>query len=387
MSQHSQLHRSLEASFDSALNEAGWTTERVTGHDDTVFLISSNRERFFVVLDVSQRPVLSSLEAVLSRAALVAQKFAEAHRARPLAVVGAENISRRMAESLRFFAQKFLDNHMAYGWIDGRGRLQLHGSKKLAALEGWQVPGYARISEPIARKPALFTDLGQWLFKVLLAPRISSSLLTAPRSKPDNARHLALLAGVSAPTAHRLVAAAKDEGFIRATRGFVSIVDTERLLDRWQKSIAGPRTELRAKWILAKRDSSSALKKVLSTRVSFDSNGSPTACLGLFAAAEYLGLGVVDGVPPHLLLRQVTVATLEGFGLRQAKEGENADVLVLQPAYPQSTFRGAVLHDGVFATDALQTWLDTSIHRARGAEQADAIERRVLTTMFDEGDA
>jgi hypothetical protein len=230
----------------------------------------------------------------------------------------------------------------------------------------------------------MFSDLGQWLLKVLLAPRFPLSQLSAPRVELNNVRHLAELARVSVPTAHRLVTAAKDAGLLAYGRGHLSVVDPLGLFERWSRETAATTGELHAKWILKKSNSSAALKKNLTTKTEPDSEGRPTACLGLFAAADLLGLGFVEGVPPHLLVRRVSAKVLEEFGLREAEPGETVDVFVRQPAFPESTFRGAVRRGDVWVTDVIQTWLDTAHHRARGEEQAEYIQRRALAPSCSE---
>jgi hypothetical protein len=326
----------------------------------------------------------SVMEAALARATLVARKVALAHKARPLAIVGANFISRRMAESLREFAETYLDEDVAFGWIDARGTLEIHGSSKLAAVRVKRQPENSAIAKPVARTQTMFSDLGQWLLKVLVAPRFPLSHLSAPRVELDNVRHLAKLARVSVPTAHRLVTAAKDAGLLAYGRGHLSVVDPPGLFERWRRETAATTGELHAKWILKKSNSSAALKKKLANWTEPDSEGCPTACLGLFAAADLLGLGFVEGVPPHLLVRRVSANVLEEFGLREADPGETVDVFVRQPAFPESTFRGAVRVGDVWVTDVIQTWLDTAHHRARGEEQAAFIHRRALAPACSE---
>lgn len=50
---------------------------------------------------------------------------------------------------------------------------------------------------------------------------------------------------------------------------------------------------------------------------------------------------------------------------------------------PQSVFRGVVRSDGMAASDVLQVWLDVGSHSARGREQADLIQQRVLDPVIN----
>ena len=107
-------------------------------------------------------------------------------------------------------------------------------------------------------------------------------------------------------------------------------------------------------------------------------------CLGLFAAAEALGIGFVHGVKPCLYLERLNAAVLKDLGLSgNAEEEEEADLYVRIPGNRESAFRGVVRKDGVPVSDILQVWLDVSEHPSRGKEQADLIWRRILSPALE----
>jgi hypothetical protein len=88
------------------------------------------------------------------------------------------------------------------------------------------------------------------------------------------------------------------------------------------------------------------------------------------------------GAPVHLYLETITEESLHLFGLERANP-DNAQLRVIEPTWPESVFRAAVLAQTrdqlvVPACDIVQAWLDVSDHRARGREQAVEIERDVL---------
>lgn len=374
----------LESALESAVAAAGFQVER--GEGDADLLVRHHEEAFAVVLKVAPRPTQPVIEAVLSKAALIAKKAGKATGARPVAIVGASSISTRMAGAVTAFAREYLDRRVAYGWIDARGGLKLHGSPRLAALSGWEAPASGPLGPEPSKKHSVFSDLGQWILKVLLARKLPPALLTAPRERPKNARQLAELADVSQATVHRILAAGRDEGLITTTRAGISVVDPARLLERWRRNVVETTHEVATNWILRRRDSETAVRKALS-KMKPDDAGKPSAALGLFAAADRLDLGFVKGARPHVLVRDLSADVLERLGLRESKAGEDADLFVRRPAYPESTFRGAVLHGrNVWVTDVLQTWLDVSYHPARGEEQAEYIRRRALTPAFAEND-
>jgi hypothetical protein len=70
-----------------------------------------------------------------------------------------------------------------------------------------------------------------------------------------------------------------------------------------------------------------------------------------------------------------------------AQSREVPDLLVRIPSAPQSVLRGQVSVDGLPCCDIVQVWLDVSAHPARGAEQADLIERKFLQPVIDGNDA
>jgi hypothetical protein len=112
-----------------------------------------------------------------------------------------------------------------------------------------------------------------------------------------------------------------------------------------------------------------------------------SACLGLFAACDALGIGHVRGAPAHLYVRRLDVAQLERFGLALAPGEQPADVVVRIARWPESLFRAAVTKDGVPVADVIQCWLDVSAEPTRGAEQAALIWRRVLGPAIAGGES
>jgi hypothetical protein len=73
---------------------------------------------------------------------------------------------------------------------------------------------------------------------------------------------------------------------------------------------------------------------------------------------------------------------MHGLGLSQGGHGKPIDIFARVPDARRSVFRGAVVRDGVPASDILQVWLDVSAHPARGSEQADEIQKRILKPLL-----
>ncbi|MGQ0642592.1 MAG: RpiR family transcriptional regulator, partial [Gemmatimonadaceae bacterium] len=107
------------------------------------------------------------------------------------------------------------------------------------------------------------------------------------------------------------------------------------------------------------------------------------ACLGLFAAANALGVGFVEGVPPHVYVRRINPVGVAAWkSLLPSQPGEAPDLILRKAVFARSVFKGLVrIHDEP-VTDALQVWLDVASHPARGAEQANLIEHRLIHRLI-----
>ena len=127
---------------------------------------------------------------------------------------------------------------------------------------------------------------------------------------------------------------------------------------------------------LLKGDQRAQLRRMLS---------SGRACLALFAAAEALKLGFVEGVPPYVYVERIQPSILSAWkNLRQCVPGEPPDLILRQAPAPQSVFRGLVRPNGMAASNVLQVWVDVASHPSRGREQADLIRKRVLERVIKE---
>jgi hypothetical protein len=129
-------------------------------------------------------------------------------------------------------------------------------------------------------------------------------------------------------TAFRFVSQLSNTGFLDNREGLLQIVRTDELLSRWASANREAAQEIPVRWIVkqdqsqlqaAVREYASDHKAAISLR-SKARRGRidkvpPRCCLGLFAAADALGLGFVHGVPPHLYLEQLDLDVLRRLGL------------------------------------------------------------------------
>jgi hypothetical protein len=307
---------------------------------------------------------------------LVAQAVLQASRAAgqgavPLAVVAAPRIPRRVAEQVIKFAEDYAPDAAA-GVIDFKGLSMFRGPH----LEGLNAE--ARANPPVAGRPAsgsghLFSDLNQWMLKVLLAPDLPEGLLSAPRGRYRNASQLARAANVSVMSAFRFVQLLQHGGYLHESAPHLDLVRREDLLGRWQGTSARSVGEAPMRFVLP-GDVRAQIRQLLS---------GGQACLALSAAADALKLGFVQGVPPYLYVHRLQQEKLAAWrNLRACLPGEPPDVIVRQAPAPQSVFRGMVRPEGLAASDVFQIWVDVGAHPARGHEQADLIRKRVLERVI-----
>jgi Holliday junction resolvase len=334
---------------------------------------------------------------LLSQAALEAAHYARnlgGHPVLPVAIVGANHIPDSVAEEAKQFVRERAPD-MAVGLVDLEG-LQSFAGLGLESLNS-ERRKESGVSSPKLRShaPQLFSDLNQWMLKVLLAPGISEDHLSAPRGHYQGASQLAEAASVSVMSAFRFVEQFSKEGFLEQRSRRLRIVRSNELMKRWQAASQQRVLEIPMRWILnkGKKALPNALRSFTSAEViPLDGKRKqnrvllsprPRACLGLFAAAEALGLGFVHGVQPYLYLERMSQDIVESLGLSAKGADQQADIYVRIPGNRESVFRGAVVKGGVPSSDILQVWLDVSQHPSRGKEQADLIWRRVLAPAFE----
>ncbi len=378
-----------------ALQKAGWHVEQLPVSADRGADIVARQGKDVLVFQLKASSESRKDRAIplISQAILEAQ-MAAAHvseRAIPVAVLASAHVSDSLAEDVKDFALRNAPN-TAVGIIDAGGfrRFVGHGLDILNAERPRAIDNTQKDVSP----GNLFSDLNQWMLKVLLSRSIPDSLLSAPRERYENASQLAEAAGVSVMSAFRLVRQLSEEGFLEE-RGGLRLVRTEELLERWLSASHHRIRETSAKWILSGEKNSfhAALRSYASRRPSSRSGSKhagrvlPRLCLGLFAAAEVLGLKFVHGVQPHLYIERIDQEALRELGLSLETAGREADVFLRVPKYPEAVFRAAVERDGVPGSDILQVWLDVSIHPARGKDQANLLRKRVLSQILDKAHA
>jgi hypothetical protein len=368
----------LDVALADVFRAAGWKAEigRQVGDRRADLVIAKGPHRYIVELASASEGRRDRLVGLLSQAILKANSFASGTRkAAPLAIVAAPSIPDAVQRALFEFHRCHVPR-AAIGMVDGCG-LRAFVGPGLESLNSRPSAAHRSVARVPAPPVNLFSDLNQWMLKVLLAPHIQRPGLmpgAATGAEYRNATALARAAGVSIMSAFRLVSQLEKERFLDSSGGTLRLVRVERLFERWQASVARSPREWPAQWVLRSRGPEQ-LRKALG-------QFGDRSCLGLFAAARLLGMGHVEGVPVHVYAEAVEPDAIRAAGLAELMPGQQADVILRIPREKESVFRGAVAVDGVRVSDPLQVWLDVSPHPARGREQADLIFRQVIKPMI-----
>jgi hypothetical protein len=397
---HGESESRIASSLRDIFRRGGWKVERELRPPRAKYapdlIVSKGDVRFVVELKMVSEARRDRLIPLFGLGALQARKQAlevqasepQSGVAHPLVVI----VSPRMTESIVQHLEELavdLAPDVAFGAV---------------SLDGFRYfshPALSALNERAESKPRLavvaphsmnwFSDLNQWMLKVLLAPLVPERLLAAPRGQYRNVSELAKAADVSVMSAFRFARQLQAGNFLENDADRIRLVRIEELMERWQAANQRPGREYPARWILG---AGRADRLVAAVREYVHEAGEPKRkgaspklprlCLGLFAAAERLGLGFVHGASPHMYVESPDHGVLRQLGLALAQHGEPADVMIRFAPRSGSIFRGAVQVDGVPAADVIQVWLDVQNHPARGRQQADEIRRRVLLPLFSE---
>jgi hypothetical protein len=369
----SERERSAESRLAALFERVGWQVRRHTNAPGRDLVVRRKGVEYAVEVKAAPEGRSDRLVPLFAQAVLQAAHAATG-RSAPLAVVAAPRISRRAAEQVMAFAQRYAPDAAA-GVIDFEGFAIFRGPhlEELNA-EGKEFP--ASVRQSVRDSGALFSDLNQWMLKVLLAPEFPDALLASPRGQYRNASQLAGAANVSVMSAFRFVQHLEREGYLHESASHLHLVRREDLFSRWQALSARSPREVPMRFLLP-GDTQAQLRRMVT---------SVPACLALFAAADALRLGFVSGVPPYVYVQRVRPEDLLAWrSLRACSPGEPPHIIIRQAPAPQSVFRGLVRPEGVAACDVLQLWLDVAAHPSRGREQAEVIRKRVLQRVIEGG--
>ena len=401
-----QIHRRerpQEKEFEALLldlfRRAGWSIYDKPPADGQADVVAeSGGKKYVIEVKRSAEGRRDRLVPLLSQAILQAQAAARhfSNSAIPVAVVASPHISDSVAAQVQQFALRHAPN-VGIGVMDSEGLRVFHGF----GLEKFNSERSTRSQLGLAIQSEssgyLFSDLNQWMLKILLGQDIPESLLTIPRGHYRNGRQLAQAAGVSVMSASRFVRQLLSEGFLDQRKGLLRLVRREELMRRWQGASQRTAREVPVRWIIrgGKEQLLTAVRSYCSwldakllrppkPRVGRLVVPAPRIAIGLFAAADLLGVGFVHGVAPYIYLEHLNSAALEQLGLSVEDAEGQPDAYIRIPENKEAVFRAVVRHEGVAVSDILQVWLDASNHPTRGKEQADQIWKRVLAPSIQQ---
>lgn len=349
-------------------------------------------EHGVIPLHTSDRHVAGLLAQALLEAAAVAHSL----DATPVAVVILKRVSPINHDRVERFVERVAADR---GWIlaDEEGRFFPHipGDTTLRQIN------VESQSSPASSGPTrinLFTDLNQWMSKVLLAPQLPEKLLNAPRAPIRNATLLADVARVSIPVAARFVRALDVEGFLDTSHGDLRIANPARFLNTWVSSLNSARLhpyrrDVSARFVRGPSSNEFAATVLrqhatLEDVPSLHPGSAPEFWMmgGLFTACDALELGHVVGTPPTIVVPSLDRDVLKIRGIVLDAHAAEASFLLRVSTYPESVRRGSVVASGMRVTDVIQCWLDASLYHLRGEEQASFIWRRALGPAFGRSD-
>jgi len=402
-SHEERLEQLAAEALAAGLGADGWQLERAPESDRHPDLLFSKGGRRLVVemKALPGAPRRAILPGLLADAILRARRIARDLDAQPLAIVAAKSLSDSMVDELARYVNEYADG-AAWGVVDERGRFAVHGDglesvsasmpvrKPIPDRSKWA----ASSSSPLANP---FSDLGQWMIKVLFAEEIPAQLLNAPRRGVgvQSVSELAERADVSLASASKFAAAMSSSGFIDREGGGFDLIMRDSLMRFWSSKWRGAKLEFHARFAIPSADPFGRLKRALERhRSSWPGDASSgavaesgrsleaprsRACLAHFSACDALGVGVVRNAMPHAYIEGLDQRLIEELGLIFVDHGEEADVVLREPRFPESIFRGCVDVDGVPVSDILQCWIDAWMDQGRGYEQVKAIRNRLVS--------
>ncbi|MGH9426156.1 MAG: restriction endonuclease, partial [Terriglobia bacterium] len=178
-------------------------------------VVDAGDKKYVVELKRSAEGRRDRLIPLLSQAILQAQAVARRfpEPVIPVAVIAAPHIPDSVVEQIKDFAVRHA-SEVGIGVIDAEGLCAFlgHGLEPLSAKRS----SSPRIEFSARNRSSfrLFSDLNQWMLKILLSANLPESLLSAPRGRYQNASQLAQAAGVSVMSGFRLVRELSNEGFL-----------------------------------------------------------------------------------------------------------------------------------------------------------------------------
>jgi hypothetical protein len=253
--------REFENILGKVFRKAGWRVRRhpAAGDMRAGLVVEAGEKKYVAEVKGLSEGRSDRLIPLLSQAILQAQAFARhfPEPAAPLAVVAASRVPRSVVERVKRFAERYVPD-IAVGVMDLEGLRAFVGP----GLEGLEAMPSRRVADRIGAPqhlPDLFSDLNQWMLKILLGQHLPDTLISVPRQTMRNASQLAEAANVSPMSASRLVNQLTGQGFLSEDDEQLQIVRVEELLERWVSANRQAAKEYPARWVIKKGQNQPAI--------------------------------------------------------------------------------------------------------------------------------
>ena len=237
-----------------AFRKAGLRVKRpVSAVDDAADLVfEKDGTKYLVQLKVSSEGRSDRLIPLLSQAILQARSYSlQSGGANPVAVVAARHIPASVAGQIQEFAKRHAPE-VGVGVIDAEG-LRLFIGFGLEAFDAKPSRGEGSEVALAPRLPDLFSDLNQWMLKVLIGQRLPEMLIAVPRESIRNASPARYC---SRRVHHERFTICgnqlSDRRFLHRRDDLHQIVRLEELLDLWISANREAADEIPARWIIKK---------------------------------------------------------------------------------------------------------------------------------------
>ena len=360
------LQRLLTEHFGQDVVPVGPVTEAFHGvHQGLEFGLGDPRRQLYVLFQPTTQ--LARLLGWMAVSALQWQSV-KTHKSktRPVLLVGADRIGAKTVRAVEAFMGEALPG-WEWGVFDLHGMVRLHLPSLRIDVDRRRVS--VRGDTPSRRSRTIFSDLNQWMMKILLLRPVASNLWGGPREAVGTPTDLHRVAGVSVETAHRFVRTFEERDFLRRTSAGLRIVRAEALLDTWLAAERlSPRWPIAVAWFL---------ERPASLVDAFPDADDTKAIVGGFEACRRHGLlhASTDVLEIHVL--GDWERDLPRWPFERCAQ-DKADLFLVPSRLSTSIGRGSVVGVDLPTVDVLQAALDVAHSAARGTEQAQFLIDHIL---------
>lgn len=330
---------------------------------DTPTELSRTSDKLRFQITPVRSPSIDAVRGMLAMRVLGLQRFGD--NTVPLLLF--KRLGAKVKRETRLFMSTYAPG-CAWGLIDESGAAQIVVPALSVDID--QSGQIETPAWPRQRPMRLFTDLNQWMLKILLLADAPSSLWGGPRQQVATPTELHRVAKVSLEKAHQFVRAFEQLGFFRPTRRGLNVVRRRELMEMWfhdERSHSSPRIPVR--WIFGQPRSMQ--------EVFLKSGSTERFAVCGFEACHLLGVLHTPVAQREVYFLGDADSVLAAWDLEPC-DGRDAHFFLQKARCAQSILRGRIFRADLPVVDVLQAALDTHHQEARGIEQAQYILDGVL---------